>query len=120
MIKTIEEYAIQTAYMWTRLNDYGSESKAIQSLISRKGIKDISQEKAKSFIQLGVNILDLTDKLIKEEVDKQGKRDLSLFSNDEIEYSTNLIREELLAVYPDSKEMVEYAISMLVIMPHMR
>ena len=120
MSKSFEEKAIQTAYMWTRNNYYGSESKAIRSLLNRKGNKGFSEEDAKSNIQLGVKILDHTYKLINEEKQKLEKGSLSHFSNAEIDHSTTRMREELLDVYPNSKVMVEYAISMLVIMPFLR
>ena len=85
MNDTFDVIAIQTAYLWTRSARYGSENKAIDSLLNRKGIGNVSIEEAKKGIQLGIMILDKTEELAKKEKQELGKENWIYFSESEID-----------------------------------
>ena len=120
MNDTFDVIAIQTAYLWTRSARYGSENKAIDSLLNRKGIGNVSIEEAKKGIQLGIMILDKTEELAKKEKQELGKENWIYFSESEIDQLCIRMAKDLEELFPERTSMISYAIQMLVLQPWMR
>ncbi len=119
-IDEFQEKAMQTAYCWTRYKYYGSESRAVSSLLNRRGIEGFSREEAARAIKSGIEILKETD-IAWKAVRRRENRSMDQLREEEIHSLANEITELLAKRFPNScKGTFDYAVGMIVLMPYYR
>jgi hypothetical protein len=121
MIEPIVEIKIaETAIRWLEYDSYGSEMKAINAVLNRRGMEQLDKVSAKKLLAIAIDILNNTKKFRSNLVSSFGKSGITELTVDEYEDGRNRIRLLLEEKFPSSGVTIDIMIRMLWDMHYLR
>jgi hypothetical protein len=118
--ENVEMKIAQTAFCWLEYNYYGSETKAIKSLVKRKGTEQLNQDIARQRLAIAIQVFKRAKELRETTVNELGKSSVSYLTQDEFKERSIYIEALLKREFPGLEVTINYMLGMVWRMPYWR